>query len=95
MIDPATESFKRYLDETQFTVTQIRFVNLIVDELTKNGIMGPGRLFEPPYTDQAPTGPDLIFPEADVDRIVQTLRESARQPFLRRWHRSLQNSRHT
>ncbi|MGY1552774.1 DEAD/DEAH box helicase family protein [Microbacterium sp. A588] len=70
----AAEAFERYLDETKFTVVQIRFVNLIVDELTKNGVMDPGRLFEPPYTDQAPTGPDLVFPEADVDLIVETLR---------------------
>ena len=70
----AAEAFERYLDETRFTVVQIRFVNLIVDELTKNGVMDPGRLFEPPYTDQAPTGPDLIFPDLDVDAIVETLR---------------------
>lgn len=68
------EAFERYLDETKFTVAQIRFVNLIVDELTRNGVMDPGRLFEPPYTDQAPTGPDLLFPDADVDSIVETLR---------------------
>ncbi|MCK8467821.1 DEAD/DEAH box helicase family protein [Microbacterium sp. KSW4-16] len=70
----ATEAFERYLDETKFTVVQIRFVNLIVDELTKNGVMDPSRLFEPPYTDQAPTGPDLIFPDVDVGFIIETLR---------------------
>ncbi len=71
----ATEAFANYLDDTRFTVDQIRFVNLIVEELTRNGVMDPGRLFEPPYTDHAPTGPDLIFPEGDVDLIVQTLRD--------------------
>lgn len=71
----AAEAFEKYLDETKFTVAQIRFVNLIVDELSKNGVMDPGRLFEPPYTDQAPTGPDLIFPDVDVDLIVETLRD--------------------
>ncbi|CAH0255620.1 hypothetical protein SRABI76_03356 [Microbacterium oxydans] len=70
----AAKAFESYLDETRFTVAQIRFVNLIVDELSKNGVMDPGRLFEPPYTDQAPTGPDLIFPDVDVDLIVETLR---------------------
>lgn len=68
------EAFENYLDDTTLTVDQIRFVNLIVDELTRNGVMDPGRLFEPPYTDHAPTGPDFIFPEADVDLIVETLR---------------------
>lgn len=70
----AIEAFENYLDETVFSVDQVRFVNLIVDELTRNGVMDPGRLFEPPYTDHAPTGPDFIFPEADVGFLVQTLR---------------------
>ena len=74
----ALEAFEKYLDASTFTVAQIRFVKLIVDELTKNGVMEPARLFEPPYTDQAPTGPDLLFPEADVDAIVETLRGISR-----------------
>ena len=48
-------------------------MNLIVDELTKNGVMEPGRLFESPYTDHAPTGPDALFSEVDVDAIVTVL----------------------
>lgn len=69
----AMEAFERYLDGTKFSVDQVRFANLIVDELTKNGVMEPKRLFESPYTDYAPTGPDFIFPDADVDAIVETL----------------------
>jgi type I restriction enzyme R subunit len=71
----AIEAFENYLDDTRFTVDQIRFVNLIVDELTRNGVMDPGRLFEPPYTDHAPTGPDMIFPDEVVDALVGKLRE--------------------
>ena len=70
----ATEAFESYLDRTRFTADQVRFVNLIVDELTRNGVMEPQRLFESPYTDHAPTGPDHVFPEADVTVIVETLR---------------------
>ncbi|HMR14305.1 MAG TPA: DEAD/DEAH box helicase family protein, partial [Arachnia sp.] len=69
-----TEAFERYLDRTRFTADQVRFVNLIVDELTRNGVMEPQRLFESPYTDHAPTGPDYVFPEAEVTVIVDTLR---------------------
>ncbi len=56
-------------------VDQIRFVNLIVDELTANGFMSPERLFESPYTDHAPTGPDFFFPDDDVDVIVEILHD--------------------
>ena len=69
----AIEAFENYLDGTKFSAPQVRFVNLIIDELTKNGVMAPARLFESPYTDHAPTGPDYVFPDADVEVIVETL----------------------
>ena len=71
----AAEAFGRYLDGSRFSADQIHFVTLIVDELTTNGVMEPSRLFEPPYTDHAPTGPDYFFPDADVELIVETLHE--------------------
>lgn len=74
----ATEAFENYLDGSRFTADQIRFINLIIDELTKNGVMEPGRLFESPYTDHAPTGPDYFFPDTDVDAIVETLQHIKR-----------------
>jgi len=74
----ASEAFEHYLDGTTFTVDQVRFVNLIIDELTANGVMEPKRLFESPYTDHAPTGPDLFFPDADVDVIAEILNDVKR-----------------
>ncbi|MDN5930323.1 MAG: DEAD/DEAH box helicase family protein, partial [Pseudonocardia sp.] len=71
----ATEAFSRFLDGSTCTVDQIRFVNLIIDELTANGVMEPRRLFESPYTDRAPTGPEFFFPESDVTVIVDILHE--------------------
>ncbi len=73
--EAAVEAFADFLDDGKFTVEQIRFINLIVDELTKNGVMSPGRLFESPYTDHAPTGPDYVFPDAQVEILVNTLRQ--------------------
>jgi type I restriction enzyme R subunit len=68
----ATGAFADYLDEAKFTVDQVRFVSLIVDELTANGIMEPARLFESPYTDHGHV--DVIFPN-DVEVIVDILRD--------------------
>ena len=67
-----------FSDTPRFSADQVRFVNLIVDELTKNGVMEPARLFESPYTDHAPTGPDYVFPDADVEVIVDTLQHIRR-----------------
>ena len=70
----ATEAFGHFLTDTQFTVDQIRFVQLIIDELTATGVMEPNRLFESPFTDHAPTGPDQVFGDRDVASIVRILR---------------------
>ena len=71
----ATEAFDRYLTDTTFTANQLRFVNLIVDHLTANGAMEVARLYESPFTDSAPHGPDGIFTEDQVDDIVTILGE--------------------
>ena len=71
--EAAVEAFGVYLDGTKFGTDQIRFINLIVNELTANGVVEPARLYESPYVDHAPTGPDSVFPEPDVDNIVHIL----------------------
>lgn len=38
------EAFEHFLDQTAFTALQIRFVNLIIEELTRNGVMEASRL---------------------------------------------------
>jgi type I restriction enzyme R subunit len=69
----AVEAFGEYLDGAKFTADQIRFINLIVNERTDNGVVEPARLYESPYIDLAATGPDTVFPEADVYSIVDIL----------------------
>lgn len=69
----AEEAFAEFLHGERFTLDQVRFVGLIVEELTANGVMEPGRLFESPFTDHAPTGPDSVFRAHDVDGIVEIL----------------------
>jgi type I restriction enzyme R subunit len=71
--EAAVEAFGSYLDGTKFTADQIHFINLIINELTANGVVEPARLYESPFIDHAPTGPDDMFPETDVDNIVRIL----------------------
>lgn len=69
----AKELFAAFLAEGTHTATQIRYINAILDELTSRGVMEPARLYDPPFSDLAPMGPEDLFPEAEVDNICQLL----------------------
>lgn len=70
----AQEAFAQYLDGTRFSANQLHFINLIVGELTNNGVIEVARLYESPFTDLAATGLESMFTEAQVDNIVDLLR---------------------
>ncbi|QGF22444.1 DEAD/DEAH box helicase family protein [Raineyella fluvialis] len=69
----ATQAFDHYLGGATYTAAQIDFVNLIISELTANGVMEPSRLYEAPFTEHAPQGPDMVFSDQDLDVIIDTL----------------------
>lgn len=71
----AMEAFAEFLDESTHSVAQIRLIEMIIAELTRNGAMDPGRLYESPFTDDLPRGVDMIFPNEEVDTIVEILRD--------------------
>lgn len=57
------------------TPDQIEFNELIVSELSTNGVMEAGPLYESPFLDISPPGPEGLVPVAKVDRMVQVLDE--------------------
>ena len=66
-------AFGKYLADTQYNATQIRFINQIIDYLTQNGVMDAGLLYEQPFTNYSSLGLDGLFPEKDAADIVQIL----------------------
>jgi type I restriction enzyme R subunit len=46
-----------------------------VQELTQNGVMDVVRLYQTPFIDISPQGPEGIFPSAKVGQMVQVLAE--------------------
>lgn len=66
--------FAEFLDGKRYNSNQIEFVNLIVDHLTKNGVMDPAILFEAPYTDYDPNGLGGIFHDGEAGKIVNILK---------------------
>jgi len=55
------------------TSSQLEFVNLLVDHLTAHGVMDPARLYESPFTDVTPHGPDGLFEPAIVEELFRSL----------------------
>lgn len=73
--ETAKASFSQFISGTSVTANQIEFINLVVDYLTKNGVMEADRLYESPFTDINPQGPESVFKSMQVDSIVQVLTE--------------------
>lgn len=71
----AKAAFAEFLDDKRHSKNQIQFVNLIIDELTERGVVDVSRVYESPYTALSPEGPEAIFVEDDLNRIVKTLQE--------------------
>jgi type I restriction enzyme R subunit len=69
----AKQTFADFLAQGTHTATQIRFINEIIDELTSRGVLDPARLYDPPFSDVAPMGPEGMFSEAEVDDICHLL----------------------
>lgn len=73
----AKEAFNDFLDDKRYSRNQIQFVNFVIDYLTEHGTLEAARIYESPFTDVAPQGPDAIFTTADLDRLFDTVAQLA------------------
>jgi type I restriction enzyme R subunit len=71
----AKKLFSDFLVGTTFSANQIGFINLIINQLVDLGIFDIGLLYESPFTDISPTGPEALFTSEQVNRIMQLLEE--------------------
>ena len=62
-----------FLVDKTLGANQIEFVNLIIDHLTERGVLLPAALYESPFTDVSPTGPDAIFNFEQVEKLFGAL----------------------
>lgn len=69
----AQEYFAEFIAEGA-SADQIEFVGMVIEHLTKNGVIDPGLLYDSPFTDLTPDGPDSVFDDEVVDRYLASLR---------------------
>lgn len=74
----AQHAFSAFLTDHRLSPPQIRFVELVIDQLTSRGVMEESALYEPPFSDLHDGGPEAVFAgkEAVVEGIFSALRST-------------------
>jgi type I restriction enzyme R subunit len=62
-----------FIEGRTLSANQLEFINLIVDRLTEHGVVEPRALYESPFTDVTPQGPDALFGPDQVDELIRAL----------------------
>jgi type I restriction enzyme R subunit len=68
------EALAEFVAGTTMTAQQIDFLQVLTNHLIENGMVSPASLFDSPYNELAPGGPDVLFGEEGVRRLFQILR---------------------
>jgi len=71
--EAAKKAFAEYLNTAVYSAKQIRFVEMVIQYLTQNGVMDAALLYETPYTDLDAAGLDGLFTDEQANRIVGIL----------------------
>ena len=59
----AQEVFSEFLSNRSLTTPQIRFIEMVIDQLTARGVMEPSALYEAPFSSVHAGGPEALFAE--------------------------------
>jgi len=73
--EAAKQSLATFLSGKTLIANQIEFINLIINHLTEHGTIDTTLLYESPFTDLTPQGPDGLFTSAQMDELIATLEQ--------------------
>ena len=57
----AQEAFSEFLSNRSLTTPQIRFIEMVINQLTARGVMEPSALYEAPFNSMHASGPEALF----------------------------------
>jgi len=77
--EAAKAAFSQLLAGSSLSATQIDFIELLIDELTRAGVVDAGRLYEAPFTNTNPLGLDGLFGNDEAAEVVSILRDINRR----------------
>ena len=70
----AMRAFDKFLDDKRYSANQIRFVEMVIEYLTVNGTIDPGRIYDSPFISVAPQGPELLYGSSDADEFFEIVK---------------------
>jgi len=68
------EAFGEFLADGAATAQQIEFIDMVIEHLTEKGTMDPGLLYESPFIDNAPEGPQQVFDFEKTKRLIEVIK---------------------
>ena len=72
----AQEAFSEFLSNRSLTTPQIRFIEMVIDQLTARGVMEPSALYDAPFSSVHAGGPEALF--AGKSNVIEGIFEKLR-----------------
>jgi type I restriction enzyme R subunit len=69
-----SDAFSEFLSDQAASADQIEFIDMVIEHLTEKGVMDPGLLYESPFIDIAPSGPEQVFDIARAKKLVGVIK---------------------
>ena len=73
--EAAKQALAGFLAGKTLSADQIEFVDMIINHLTEHGVMDASLLYESPFTDITPQGPNEICSSQQISDLVAILNE--------------------
>jgi type I restriction enzyme, R subunit len=71
----ANAAFGELISDGTATAEQIEFIDMIIKHLTEQGLIDPKLLYDSPFTDVAPQGPEQVFDLQRTNRLFKVIDE--------------------